>query len=193
MKKKFQLFLLTNFLTGKGYFKVFPEKRFSGKKQFFVFCQKFCFNLEKLSNHYSQLKKQVKVDPETRSYDFLMKTREKNPMYRNITDLGTISEYAMNTPLHLKKIQGGNMLDSLRLMSRQGFRLSRTFTFQRFKSFNRSFFYSSSNLTYILNLTSFTCPRKLPHLKDFLLGSVQEMAVKERGGMVLKQTTTIGV
>ena len=71
------------------------RSRFSAKKHFFVFCRKFGFNLEKLSNHYSQLKKQVKVDSETRSYDFLTKTREKNPMSRNITDLGTTSEYAM--------------------------------------------------------------------------------------------------
>ena len=32
------------------------------------------------SNHYSQLQRQVKVDPETRSYQFLMKIHEKNPM-----------------------------------------------------------------------------------------------------------------
>ena len=71
------------------------RSRFSAKKYFFVFCRKFGFDLEKMSNHYSQLKKQVKVDSETRSYDFLTKTREKNPMSRNITDLGTTSEYAM--------------------------------------------------------------------------------------------------
>ena len=47
------------------------------------------------SNHYSKLKKQVKVDPETRSYDFLTKTREKNPMYRNIRDPGVTLENAM--------------------------------------------------------------------------------------------------
>ena len=33
------------------------------------------------------MKKQVKVDPETRSYDFLTKTREKNPMLRNVRKL----------------------------------------------------------------------------------------------------------
>ena len=60
---------------------------FSAKKHFFVFCRKFGFNLEKLSNQYSQLKKQVKVDLETRSYDFLTKTREKNPMLPNIRKL----------------------------------------------------------------------------------------------------------
>ena len=60
------------------------RSRFSAKKHFFVFCRKFGFNLEKLSNHYSQLKKHLKVDPETRSYDFLTKTHEKNPMSRNI-------------------------------------------------------------------------------------------------------------
>ena len=64
------------------------RSRFSAKKYFFVFCRKFGFDLEKMSNHYSQLKKQVKVDPETRSYDFLTKTREKNPMSRNILILG---------------------------------------------------------------------------------------------------------
>ena len=71
------------------------RSRFSAKKHFFVFCRKFGFNLEKLSNQYSQLKKQVRVDLETRSYDFLTKTREKNPMWRNMTDLGTTSEYGM--------------------------------------------------------------------------------------------------
>ena len=74
-KKRFKNFFLTNFL--KGYFKVFPEKLFFSKKHFFVFCRKFGRKLEILSNQYSQLKKQVKVDPETRSYDFLTKTREK--------------------------------------------------------------------------------------------------------------------
>ena len=64
------------------------RSRFSAKKHFFVFCRNFGFNLEKSSNHYSQLKKQVKVDPETRSYDFLTKTREKNPMSGNILILG---------------------------------------------------------------------------------------------------------
>ena len=65
------------------------RSRFSAKKHFFVFCRKFGFNIEKLSNHYSQLKKQVKIDPETRSYDFLTKIREKNQMSRNISDLAT--------------------------------------------------------------------------------------------------------
>ena len=78
MKKKIQIFFLADFL--KGDFKAFPEKPFFSKKPFFVFCRKFDFNLEKLSNQYSQLKKQVKVDLETRSYDFLTKTRGKNPM-----------------------------------------------------------------------------------------------------------------
>ena len=82
MKKFSKFFFVTNFL--KGYFKAFPEKPFSAKKHFFVFCQKFGFNLEKWANHYSQLKKHLKVDPETRSYDFLTKTCEKNPMSGNI-------------------------------------------------------------------------------------------------------------
>ena len=85
MKKISKFFFLTNFL--KGHFKAFPEKQFFSKKHFFVFCRKFGFNLEKLSNHYSQVKKQVKVDLETRSYDFLTKTREKNPMLPNIRKL----------------------------------------------------------------------------------------------------------
>ena len=86
MKKIFKFFFLTNFL--KGYFKAFLEKPVFSKKTLFRFYRKFGFNLEKLSNHYSQLKKQVKVDPETRSYDFLTKTREKNPMSGNIRILG---------------------------------------------------------------------------------------------------------
>ena len=101
LMKRFQFFFLTNFL--KGYFKAFLEKPFFSKKHFFV-CRKFGFKFEKLSNHYSQLKKQVKFDPETRSYDFLTKTREKNPMCRNITDLGTISEYAMNVEESYEKM-----------------------------------------------------------------------------------------
>ena len=57
------------------------------KMNFFVFCRNFGFNLEKLSNHYSQLKKHLKVDPETRSYDFLTKTHEKIPTIPNISKL----------------------------------------------------------------------------------------------------------
>ena len=95
-EKKFQRkFFLTNFL--KGYFKALPENTFFSKKHFFVFYRNFGFNLEISSYHYSQLKKHLKVDPETRSYDFLTKTHEKNPMYRNIPDLGTRLEKAMNT------------------------------------------------------------------------------------------------
>ena len=63
------------------------RSNFSAKKHFFVFCRKFGFNLEKLSNQYSQLKKQVKVDLETRSYDFLTKTCEKTLMLPNIRKL----------------------------------------------------------------------------------------------------------
>ena len=75
------------------------RSRFSAKKHFFVFCRNFGFNLKKLSNHYSQLKKQVKVDPETRSYDFLTKTREKNPMSGNMPDPCSTLQYAMNVGL----------------------------------------------------------------------------------------------
>lgn len=62
---------------------------FSAKKYFFVFCRKFGFNLEKLSNHYLQLEKQVKVDPETRSYDFLTKTHQKIPTIPDMVILWT--------------------------------------------------------------------------------------------------------
>ena len=85
IKKKFQ----KNFslpISLRVTLKLSLRSRFSAKKYFFVFCRKFAFDLEKMSNHYSQLKKQVKVDSETRSYDFLTKTREKNPMSRNRTD-----------------------------------------------------------------------------------------------------------
>merc|ERR1711951_61 len=58
--------------------------RFSVKKHFFVFYRNIGSNLEISSYHYSQLKKHLKVDLETRSYDFLTKTYEKNPMSRNI-------------------------------------------------------------------------------------------------------------
>ena len=78
------------------------RSRFSAKNHFFVFCRKFGFNLEKLSNHYCQLKKQVKVDPETRSYDFLTKTREKNPRSPNILILGmTLGFHLITYPLLL--------------------------------------------------------------------------------------------
>ena len=68
---------------------IFWRPSFSSKNHFFVFCRNFGFNLEISSNHYSQLKKHLKVDPETRSYDFLTKTHEKNPMSRNILIYGT--------------------------------------------------------------------------------------------------------
>ena len=92
-EKNFKFFFLTNFL--KGYFKAFPEKPFSAKKYFFVFCQKFCFNLEKLTNHYSQLKKHLQVDSETRSYDFLTRTHEKIPTIPNMTEVQTTLENRM--------------------------------------------------------------------------------------------------
>ena len=93
-KKISNFFFLTNFL--KGYFKAFPEKPFFSKKHFFVFCRNFGFNLEQSSNQYSQLKKQVKVDPETRSYDFLTKTHEKNPMLWNVRKLEVTLGLRMN-------------------------------------------------------------------------------------------------
>ena len=70
-------------------FKAFPEKPFFSKKSVFRFCQKFGFIFEKLSNHYSQLKKQVKVDPETRSYDIRAKTQQKIPTIPNMAILWT--------------------------------------------------------------------------------------------------------
>ena len=85
--KKFQLFFSLP-ISLRVTLKLSLRSRFSAKKHFFVFCRKFGFDLEKMSNHYSQLKKQVKVDSETRSYDFLAKTREKNPRSSNILILG---------------------------------------------------------------------------------------------------------
>ena len=84
-KKVFKFFSLP--ISLRVTLKLSLRSRFSAEKHLFVFCQKFGFNLEKLSNHYSQLKKQVKVDPETRSYDFLTETREQNPMLRNVRKL----------------------------------------------------------------------------------------------------------
>ena len=75
---------------------------FSAKKTLFCFLSKIRFLPWKLSNQYFQLKKQVKVDPETRSYDFLTKTREKNPMCRNIRDLGVTLQNAMISFVFLK-------------------------------------------------------------------------------------------
>ena len=72
------------------------RSRFSAKKYFFVFCQKFCFNFEKLTNHYSQLKKHLKVDSETRSYDFLTRTHEKIPTIPNMPEVQTTLENRMN-------------------------------------------------------------------------------------------------
>ena len=72
------------------------RSRFPAKKHFFVFSWNFGFRLEKLSNQYSQLKKYVKFDPETRSYDFLTKTREKNPMSPNILILGMTLGFSLN-------------------------------------------------------------------------------------------------
>ena len=41
------------------------------------------------------MKKQVKVDPETRSYDILTKTREKIPIIPNIAEVQTTLEIRM--------------------------------------------------------------------------------------------------
>ena len=94
-EKKFQKFFSLP-ISLRVTLKLSLRSRFSAKKHFFVFCRKFGFNVEKLSNHYSQLKKQVKVDPETRSYDFLTKTREKNPRSPNILILGMTLGFHLN-------------------------------------------------------------------------------------------------
>ena len=75
-EKKFQKFFSLP-ISLRVTLKLSLRSRFSAKKHFFVFCRNFGFNLEISSHHYSQSKKQVKVDPETRSYDFLTKTCEK--------------------------------------------------------------------------------------------------------------------
>ena len=71
------------------------RSRFPAKKQFFVFCRNFGFNLQISSNHYSQSKKQVKVDPDTIYYDFLTETREKIPTIPNLPNLGITLENRM--------------------------------------------------------------------------------------------------
>ena len=93
MKKFSKKFFLTNLL--RATLKRSLRTCFSAKKHFFVFYRNFGFNLEILSNHYSQLKKHLKLDPETRSYDFLTKTREKDPMFLNVQDLVVTLENAM--------------------------------------------------------------------------------------------------
>ena len=72
------------------------RSRFSAKKHFFDFCRKFGSNLEKSSNHCSQLKKHLKVGAETRSYDTLTKTHEKIPTIPNIREVQTTLEKRMN-------------------------------------------------------------------------------------------------
>ena len=85
-------------------FKFFFRYQFQQKKHFFVFCQKFGFNLEKLSNHYSQLKKLLKVDPETRSYDILTKTHQKIPTIPNMAKVWTTLGNGMNDPIFVLHI-----------------------------------------------------------------------------------------
>ena len=93
-EKKFQKFFSLP-ISLRVTLKLSLRSRFSAKKYFFVFCQKFCFNLEKLTNHYSQLKKHLKVDSETRSYDFLTRTDEKIPTIPNMTEVQTTLENRM--------------------------------------------------------------------------------------------------
>ena len=76
--------------------------RFLAKKHFFVFYRNISSNLEISSYHYSQLKKHLKVDPETRSYDFLTKTHEKNPMSRNILISYITLENGLNVDVSCK-------------------------------------------------------------------------------------------
>ena len=60
-----------------------PEKLIFSKNNFFIFYRNFGFNLEISSYHHSQLKKHLKVDPETKSYDILTKTHQKIPTIPN--------------------------------------------------------------------------------------------------------------
>ena len=93
-EKNFKIFSLP--ISLRVTLKLSLKSRFSAKKYFFVFCRKFGLRLEKLSNHYSRLKKQVKVDSETRSYDFLTRTHEKIPTIPNMTEVQTTLENRMN-------------------------------------------------------------------------------------------------
>ena len=79
------------------------RSRFSAKKHFFVFCRKFGFKLEKSSNHCSQLKRHLKVDPETRSYDILTKNHEKIPTIPNIREVQTTLEKRMNKSISVTR------------------------------------------------------------------------------------------
>ena len=72
------------------------RSHFSAKKHFFAFCRNFGFNLEISSKHYSQLKKYLKVDPETRSHDILTKTHKKILTIPNLPVLGITLENRMN-------------------------------------------------------------------------------------------------
>ena len=65
---------------------------------FFVFCRKIVFKLIIWPNDVSEWKKHLKIDLETRSYDFLTKTHEKNPMSGNIRILAITSESDLNEP-----------------------------------------------------------------------------------------------
>ena len=94
-KKISNFFFLTNFF--KGYFKAFLEKQFFSKKNTFLFFVKnSVLTLKKCQTTIPNWKKQVKVDLETRSYDFLTKIREKNPMLPNIRKLEVTLGLRMN-------------------------------------------------------------------------------------------------
>ena len=54
-----------------------------------------CSNLVISSYNYFQLKNYLKVDPETRSYDFLTKTHEKNPRSGNVRNMAFTLEKQM--------------------------------------------------------------------------------------------------
>ena len=89
-EKKFANFVLP--ISSKATLELSLTSRFSIKSTFFDFYQNFGFNFGISSNNYFQLKKQVKIDPETRSYHFLTKTHEKNPRSGTLRDLEVTSE-----------------------------------------------------------------------------------------------------
>ena len=93
-KKVFKFFSLP--ISLRATLKLSLRSRFSAKKHFFVFYRNFCFNLEIISNQYPQLKREVKVDPETRSYRFPTKTHEKIPRSPIIRNTEISLEIRMN-------------------------------------------------------------------------------------------------
>ena len=78
--------------------------RFSAKKTLFRFLSKFRFNLEISSNRDSWLKKHLKVDRGTRSYDILTKINQKIPTIPNISKVCITLEKRMNLIKKNKKM-----------------------------------------------------------------------------------------